>query len=98
MSILITLTIWISGLVESQIFDKFIHKLKLKTRIEVKLWDSKTSNEVYQLTNRFDWIVYNTRNINFLTQNYNCYILISSINSNMNMNMNYNEFMQINIL
>ena len=37
----------IPGLSQTQILDKFIYELKLKTRIEVELQDLKISNEVY---------------------------------------------------
>ena len=84
----------IPGLSQTQILDKFIRELKPKIRIEVELRDPKTPDKVYRLANRFDRIVYDARNNNFLTQNYNRYALTT----NANMNMNYDESMQIDIL
>ena len=94
MSMLTALAMRIPGLAQMQILDKFIHELKPKTRIEVELRDPKTPNEAYRLTNHFDRIIYDTRNNNFLTQNYNRYAPMS----NANMNANYDEPMQIDIL
>ena len=94
MSVLTALTMRIPGLTQTQILDKFIHELKPKTRIEIELRDPKTSNEAYHLTNHFDRIVYDIRNNNFLTQNYNRY----TPTSNANMNANYSEPIQIDIL
>ena len=65
-SVLTALAMQISGLSQTQILDKFIRGLKSKTRIEVELRDSKTSNEAYRLADRFDRIVYDIRNISFL--------------------------------
>ena len=90
-SILTTLTMRIPGLSQTQILDKFIHKLKSKTRIEVELQDPKSPDEAYKLTDHFDRIVYGARNISFLTQNYNRY----APTSNANMNADYGEPMQI---
>ena len=79
---------------QTQILDKFIRGLKPKTRIEIELRDPKSSNEAYKLTNHFDRIVYDARNTNFLTQNYNHY----TPTSNANMNADYDESMQIDTL
>ena len=80
-SVLTALAMRIPGLAQTQILDKFIRGLKPKTRIEVELRDSKTPNEAYRLTNRFDRIVYDARNTSFLTQNYNHYTPISGASS-----------------
>ena len=77
-----------------QILDKFIRGLKPKTRIEVELRDPKTLDEAYRLADRFDRIVYGTRNTSFLTQNYNRY----APTTNANRNADYGEPMQIDTL
>jgi hypothetical protein len=58
----------IRGLSDSQILDKFIRGLKPKTRIEVELRDSQSTDEAYYLADRFDCIIYSTKEITFLTQ------------------------------
>ena len=93
-SVLTALAMRIPGLSQTQVLDKFIHGLKPKTRIEVELRDPKTPDEAYRLADRFDRIVYGTRNTSFLTQNYNHY----APTSNMNMNADYGEPMQIDTL
>ena len=72
-SVLRVLAMQISGLTQTQILDKFIRGLKSKTKIEVKLRDLRTPDEAYHLTDRFDRIVYEAKNIIFLTENYNRY-------------------------
>src|SRR5208282_5345988 len=67
---------------------------KPKTRIEVELRDPKTPDEAYRLADRFDRIVYGTRNTSFLTQNYNRYTPTSGASSN----ADYDEPMQIDTL
>src|SRR5208282_2610379 len=67
---------------------------KPKTRIEVELRDPKTPDEAYRLADRFDRIVYGTRNTSFLTQNYNRYTPTSGASSN----TDYGEPMQIDTL
>jgi hypothetical protein len=49
--------------------------LKPKTRIEVELRDSQSTDEAYRLADRFDRIVYGTKGTTFLTQrtSYNQY-------------------------
>jgi hypothetical protein len=65
----------IRSLSDSQILDKFIRGLKPKTRIEVELRDSQSTDEAYRLADRFDRIVYSTKGTTFLTQHtsYNQY-------------------------
>jgi hypothetical protein len=91
-SILTDLPMRIPGLSQTQILDKFIHRLKPKTRIEVELGDPKTPDEAYRLADHFDRIVYSTRNNSFLTQNYNHYTPAP------NANADYGEPVQINTL
>jgi hypothetical protein len=65
----------IRSLSDSQILDKFIRGLKPKTRIEVELRDSQSTDEAYRLADCFDRIVYSTKETIFLTQrtSYNQY-------------------------
>ena len=93
-SVLTALAMRIPGLSQNQILDKFIRGLKPKTRIEVELRDPKTPDEAYRLADRFDRIVYGTRNNSFLTQNYNRYAPTSGASSN----TDYGEPMQIDTL
>src|SRR5208282_2588681 len=93
-SVLTALAMRIPGLSQTQILDKFIRGLKPKTRIEVELRDPKTPDEAYRLADRFDRIVYGTRNTSFLTQNYNRYAPTSGASSN----TDYGESMQIDTL
>ena len=94
MSMLTALAMRIPELAQTQILDKFIHRLKPKTRIEVELRDPKTPDEAYRLADRFDRIVYSVRNTSFLTQNYNRYAPTSGASSN----ADYGEPMQIDTL
>jgi Retrotransposon gag protein/Zinc knuckle len=91
-SVLTALAMRIPGLSQTQILDKFIRGLKPKTRIEVELRDPKTTDEAYRLADRFDRIVYGTKNNSFLTQNYNRHAPTS------NANADYGEPMQIDTL
>jgi len=91
-SVLTALAMRIPGLSQTQILDKFIRGLKPKTRIEVELRDPRTPDEAYRLADRFDRIVYGTKNTSFLTQNYNRYASTS------NSNTDYSEPMQIDTL
>src|SRR4030095_620194 len=84
----------IPGLSPTQILDKFIRGLKLKTRIEVELRDPKTTDEAYRLADRFDHIVYGVNNPSFLTQNYNRYMPTSNARNH----ADYGEPMQIDTL
>ncbi len=93
-SVLTALAMRIPGLSQTQVLDKFIRGLKPKTRIEVELRDPKTPDEAYRLADRFDRIVYGTRNTSFLTQNYNRYAPTSGASSN----VDYGEPMQIDTL
>src|SRR5438552_7142973 len=93
-SVLMALAMRIPGLSQTQILDKFIRRLKPKTRIEVELRDPRTMDEAYRLADRFDRIVYGTRNNSFLTQNYNRYAPTSGVNPN----VDYGEPMQIDTL
>src|SRR5271169_370747 len=93
-SVLTALAMRIPGLSQTQILDKFIRGLKPKTRIEVELRDPKIPDEAYRLADRFDRIVYGTRNTSFLTQNYNRYAPTSGASSN----ADYGEPMQIDTL
>src|SRR5438046_298385 len=97
-SVLTALAMRIPGLSQTQILDKFIRGLKPKTRIEVELRDPKTPDEAYRLADRFDRIVYGTRNTSFLTQNYNRYMPATSSTSSTNANTGYGEPMRIDIL
>jgi Ty3 transposon capsid-like protein/Zinc knuckle len=101
-SVLTALAMRIPGLGQNQILDKFIRGLKPKTRIEVELRDPKTPDEAYRLADRFDRIVYGTRNTSFLTQNYNRYAPTSNGNTYGNTygntNVDYGEPMQIDTL
>ena len=91
-SVLTALAMRIPGLSQTQILDKFIRGLKPKTRIEVELRDPRTPDEAYRLADRFDRIVYGTKNTSFLTQNYNRYTPTS------NPSMDYGEPMQIDTI
>ena len=91
-SVLTALAMRIPGLSQTQILDKFIRGLKPKTRIEVELRDPRTPDEAYRLADRFDRIVYGTKNTSFLTQNYNRYAPTSSAS------MDYSEPMQIDTI
>ena len=82
MSVLTALAMRIPGLSQIQILDKFIRGLKPKTKIEVELRGPKTPDEAYRLADRFHRIVYGTRNISFLTQNYNRYAPTLGASSN----------------
>ena len=93
-SVLTALAMRIPGLSQTQILDKFIRGLKPKTRIEVELRDPRTPDEAYRLADRFDRIVYGTRNTSFLTQNYNRYAPMQGMGSN----ADYSEPMQIDTL
>ena len=91
-SVLTALAMRIPGLSQTQILDKFIRGLKPKTRIEVELRDPRTPDEAYRLADRFDRIVYGTKNTSFLTQNYNRYTPTS------NASMDYGDPMQIDTI
>jgi len=91
-SVLTALAMRIPGLSQTQILDKFIRGLKPKTRIEVELRDPRTPDEAYRLADRFDRIVYGTKNTSFLTQNYNRYTPTS------NAIMDYSDPMQIDTI
>src|SRR5436190_14185051 len=73
MSVLTALAMQIPGLSQTQILDKFIRRLKSKTRIEVELRDPETLEEAYRLADRFGRIVYSAKSTTFLTQHYNRY-------------------------
>src|SRR5438046_3734091 len=72
-SVLTALAMRIPGLSQTKILDKFIRRLKPKTRIEVELRDPKTPDEAARLADRCDTIVYSAKSTTFLTQNYNRY-------------------------
>jgi len=91
-SVLTALAMRIPGLSQTQILDKFIRGLKPKTRIEVELRDPRTPDEAYRLADRFDRIVYGTKNTSFLTQNYNRYT------PTLNASMDYGDPMQIDTI
>ena len=91
-SVLTALAMRIPGLSQTQILDKFIRGLKPKTRIEVELRDPRTPDEAYRLADRFDRIVYGTKNTSFLTQNYNRYVSTASTS------MDYGDPMQIDMI
>jgi Ty3 transposon capsid-like protein/Zinc knuckle len=93
-SVLTALAMRVPGLSQTQILDKFIRGLKPKTRIEVELRDPRTTEEAYRLADRFDRIVYGTKNTSFLTQNYNRY----TSTSNTSTATDYGEPMQIDTL